>query len=67
MVMYGRRVRKPAAVDLDAKEDEQEIWESSEAEETGQDETGDAQKPARAEATPRPTRRPREKLDEWQK
>ena len=52
---------------VEAREDEEEIWESSEVEETGHEETGDAQKPARAEATPRATRIPREKLDDWQK
>ena len=68
LVTFGRRIRKSAAVNLDAKEDVEEVWEgSSEADETGREETGDAEKPRRAEETPRPTRRPRENLDPWQR
>lgn len=53
MVTYGRRVAKPAPVDLDAREDIDEIWESSEPEEIGREEAGAEGLPVK---TPKPGR-----------
>jgi hypothetical protein len=42
MENYGRRIAKPALGHVEAKEEEQEAWESAEEQEVGDEETGDA-------------------------
>ena len=55
MVAYGRTIRRPAASNLELKE---EGWESSEPAETGQEEGGDAYQFLPGEKAPHPEREP---------